>query len=147
MIGYGPQVVNGDNVEGIHHRHGQDVFLYGKGYGHALPGHTLGDKPHDLGVDEANLAGRHVRDVKLLGEGGEDLDLVGKAHLNDDIPQQAPLLPLAIQGLVELFLGDHLVVDQQGTQRFVTQGIALGKRHCAIHLNFGGFPLIPSVSD
>jgi hypothetical protein len=64
-------------------------------------------------------------DIELLCQGVEDRFLGGKAHVDQNISEESPSLPLPLEGPLQLFLGDHSILDKQGAERFIIQGIAL----------------------
>ena len=105
-------VIDGDDVERIHHRHGQSVVALGDRYDFIPLRQMLGDGPSQIRVD-ANLIHIHEAHSHLTAHGFDNVFLRNEAKGNENFLKTfASALRLG-HGFVELSSGDELFVDQK----------------------------------
>ena len=84
--------------------------------GHVLAGDVLAEPAGQLRV--RRLAAQVADlDSELLGQGGGDLALVEHARADQQLAEAQPRFRLFGQGLIQLLLGDQLLLEQQGAEQ------------------------------
>ena len=76
----------------------------------------------DFGGDGRRAFEDNERDFELLGEDGEHIAIGDRAHVDQDFAELVAALALEFEGAVEVFLLDHVAVEQHASDGDAADG-------------------------